>query len=357
MTGLRSVLFVVPRFHTNLFFATRALAAHGVRVTLWVLETADGEDHSIVAPVVIPEAERGFAAVRQRLAALDPDLVVLRDVGPLSKSVFLSGSLQRRRILAYDQKPYLRPPRPPFAGLQSLVRGKPQRRITPVRGLGGAGAVPDPLAAYVPFPVDAQPADASPRTYAPGGRVRILSVGKLTQPRKNHLVLLDALAALAPRHAFSLTLAGAARTDIKDSDSALFERIRARLAAPPLAGRATVAADVPFRDMAALYRAHDIVVLAADREPLGSAPVEGMAWGAVPAISTGCGSAGYVHGGAAGVTFAPNDAGALAAALEPLLASSDRLRAAGEAAADVARSELSAERFVSRLAAAARGPR
>lgn len=356
MSALRSVLFVVPRFHTNLFFATRALVEAHVRVAIWSLETVAGEDHSFVTPTVWPRADINLADVHRRLIEIDPELILLRDVGALSKRVFLAGALQRRGMLAYDQKPYLRPRRSALAGLQSLIRGKPGRRITPVPGLRRPDRHPDPLARYIPFPVEA-PREVADRVHGARGRVSILCVGKLTQPRKNHLILLDALEGLAGSFDFTATLVGSTSTEVRDGSRDHLDTITARIAAPALAGRVRIEPDVPFSRMADLYRSHDICVLPADREPLGSSPLEGMGWGAVPLISTGCGSAGYVDGTGAGFTFRPNDHGALAAALEPLLASRELLAATRRAAWSLARTELAPAAFVERLAAAARSLR
>lgn len=48
-----SVLFVVPRFHTNLFFATRALVDYGHKVSVIATSSMLIEDHSVVRPIVI----------------------------------------------------------------------------------------------------------------------------------------------------------------------------------------------------------------------------------------------------------------------------------------------------------------
>lgn len=352
MSPLRSVLFVVPRFHTNLFFATRALVEAGTEVAIWCLETAAAEDHSVVEPDVLPERDIGPGALFRRLSSLDPELIVLRDVGPMSKRVFLAGTLQRRRMLAYDQKPFRRAGRSLLAGVQLLIRGKPGRRMTPVPGLRLPGRAPDARARYIPLPVDV-PSEAQQRAYAPGDRLRILCVGKLTQPRKNHLVLLDALERLSDHHDFAATLVGSSRTDVREGDRGHLDVIMKRIAAPRLAGRVELKQDIPFAMMAGLYREHDVCVLPADREPLGSSPLEAMGWGAVPLISTGCGSAGYVEGTRAGFTFRPGDTDALISVLEPLLQSRELVQSAGRAALELARLELAPEVFVRRLAAAA----
>lgn len=351
MNRLRSVLFVVPRFHTNLFFATRALVYADIRTTIWCTEQSHIEDHAHVTPTVIAEGDRGFGATRTRLAALDPDLILLRDVGTLSKSVFVAGSLQQRRLLAYDQKPYRRRQNSTIAGLRNLIHGRPSRRMTPVPGLECPGTEPDNRAVYIPFPVDTVPANFH-RDYAPEGRARILCVGKLTQPRKNHLVLLAALESLLPELDFTLTLVGSSSAEVRQGSSRHLDTLIERCATAPFEGRTTWIKDVPFADMGRIYASHDLCVLPARGEPLGSSPLEGMASGTIPVISTGCGSAGYIAGKDFGFTFPPGDDRALAEQLRPLIAAPSALPALGQRAIAHAQDELGPERFVERLTAA-----
>lgn len=350
MTELSCIVFVVPRFHTNLYFATEALVAAGIRVAIWCSDAVALEDHSVVVPEIVTGSEAAFGPVSRRLAALAPDLIVLRETGELSRSTGWAARLQGRTLVAYDQKPYRRAPRSTFVALRERLRGKPSHRMTPVPGLPGDGRTADPAATYLPWPVGIGP-DVDKREYAPGGRARILCVGKLSQPRKNHVTLLDALERLSAAHDFTVTLAGSTGAGVRDGSDTNVERVTARAGSLALAGRVEMRKDVPFRDMAALYRSHDICVLPAAKEPLGSAPVEAMGWGVVPVISSDCGSAGYIAGSDAGRIVPPGDAVALASALEPLLASRTRLDAAGAATLDLVRRELSPEVFVARLRA------
>jgi hypothetical protein len=48
----KTILFVVPRFHTNLFFATRALVRAGYKVHVFARKSATLEDYSVVTPRV-----------------------------------------------------------------------------------------------------------------------------------------------------------------------------------------------------------------------------------------------------------------------------------------------------------------
>ncbi|WP_037371696.1 hypothetical protein, partial [Salipiger mucosus] len=102
-----SVLFVVPRFHTNLFFATRTLVEAGHRVTVLAAEAVEMEDHRHVAPRVMGR-DPARAEVRAALEAAQPDLVLLRNAGGLSDRVAREGRRMGLRVVGYDLKPMTR---------------------------------------------------------------------------------------------------------------------------------------------------------------------------------------------------------------------------------------------------------
>ena len=81
---MASILFVVPRFHTNLFFATKALIEAGHDVAVFAETQSRIEDHSFVAPIVMP-AEADAALLRARLSEAQPDLTILRYPSRLSR--------------------------------------------------------------------------------------------------------------------------------------------------------------------------------------------------------------------------------------------------------------------------------
>lgn len=343
-----SFLFVVPRFHTNMAFAVRGLAAAGHKVTVVCPHRRDNEDYSIVTPVLMPKGSswRALAACMREAA---PDLVVLRGVPGLSGRMFFLALAARARVVAYNLHPDNRH-KPLWRRLRDVCRGRPWRRLTPVRGLGDGRR--DASAVHIPFPVET--ADTAARAYAPGGVTRILCVGKLSQPRKRHLDLIAALEPLHAEFAFTLTIVGASAVDVTNASTAYLDRVRALGADGALAGRVTVRADVPFTDMAGLYRDHDLCVLPADGEWLGAAPLEGTAHGCVPIVSTGCGCAGTIPA-TAGAIFPTGDIAALRAVLAGFLADPDRLARAGAAARQLAVDELAMSRYVQRMEALATG--
>ena len=345
------VLFIVPRFHTNLFHAVKALRLAGTEVHLYCREQAALEDHSFVKPTLIDTRNTTWSQTRRILTSIDPDLVVIRKVGRFSKVAFWVCVAQRRRVVAYDQRPLLWP-RTLRKVAYDVLRGRPMHRITPVCGLKAPGSHSDRFATYLPFPVEAT-IDEDRRIYAPGGTVRIVCVGKLAEPRKNHFLLLRALEGLADKFAFTVTLVGATRLNIKHGSSEYLASLYAYAKEGALADRLTIRADVPFQEMANIYGQHDICVLPSESENLGTSPLEAMSHGCVAIVASDSGCAGYFQDTDCGLIFPTKNQSALTAVLARLLAEPEEIARMGRNAARYAKEEFSLETFARRFFALA----
>lgn len=160
------------------------------------------------------------------------------------------------------------------------------------------------------------------------GPVKLLAVGSLV-PRKGFDVLIAALAAVADLD-WHLTIAGAS-----DRDPATAAQIAAQIAASGLSPRVILAGAVPPDRLAQLYAEADLFVLASRFEGYGMAFAEAISYG-LPMIGTTAGAIPETIPAGAGVLVAPDDVGALAAALRRLIADRDeraRLAQAARAAA------------------------
>lgn len=346
------VLFVVPRFHTNLFFATKALTNFGYDVHIICTDQGKLEDHSFVKPKIVGASEIHWPYLYSYLEKLNPDVVIIRDVGRLSKILYWQSLLQRRLMIGYDQRPFLKP-RHLGRVMHGFLRGRPVYRLTPVHGIAETGSTrPDPRATYLPFPVEA--AEIGERIYAPNGVTRILCVAKLGERRKNHMLLLKALEQLAARHRFTISFAGSAALSIKGGDDAYLQDLLAYAENGPLSDRMTIRQNVPFAGMDQLYAEHDICVLPSRKEPLGTAPLEAMARGCAAIIASDAGSAYYVQGAEpagmpCGSLFRTGDEEDLRAVIERFLASPEAVEKMGCNALQWARQEFSLELFAARF--------
>ena len=151
-----------------------------------------------------------------------------------------------------------------------------------------------------------------------GGSAAILYISRIEHPGKNHVRLIEAYGrlprALAEKH--PLVLAGA---DWKDA-----EAVHAEAAASPHADRIRFTGFV--EDAETLWREAGFYVFPSLFEGFGLSLAEAMARG-VPCACSENGSLGEIAGDAA-LTFDPLDVGAIAAALETLLAEDAAARAA-----------------------------
>jgi glycosyltransferase involved in cell wall biosynthesis len=192
-----------------------------------------------------------------------------------------------------------------------------------------------------------------PRDLRAGRRAALVSVGNWVA-RKGLLDLLEAVSRL-PDDAATLHLAG--DTDVEPSYSA---RVRARLAAPDLVRRVVVHGPLPAHQVAALYEAADVFVLASVREPYGTVYGEAMAAG-LPVVGYRAGNLPHLaDDGKEGFVVPLGDIPALATALHRLVDDPHLRARMGEAAARRSATfptwRDSAERLFAELRAAATSP-
>ncbi len=149
----------------------------------------------------------------------------------------------------------------------------------------------------------------SPPSRSPSRMPTILSVGSLI-PRKDHALLVEALAGLTDRP-WRCRIVGS-----ETADPATARALKTRIAEAGLERRITVVG--PVRDVAAEYRAADIFALPSRFEGYGMAFAEAMAHG-LPVVGCDGGAVSEVVPSSAGTLVEPGDAAGFARALEALL--------------------------------------
>lgn len=337
------VLFVVPRFHTNLFFATQALVKNGFPVSVFAMHGSAFEDYTYVTPEIFGKTpERGDVVAAFARAA--PDLVFLRHSRKLSDQLGWIAQRSRAKVLGYDLRP-LTQQRGLGKKMSLWLRGRPIDRVTPVRGLDHSAPLDD-RATYLPWPVQA--AQVQPVPAPADGRLRVLCVGKLAQKRKNHPLLIAAIKAAGLQDKIHLTLVGSSTMSSSGTEQQQVQDLRQSAQDEPWI---TLCEDVPYQDMPAIYASNDVCVMPSVGEPLGFAPVEAMAYGLVPVVSDDCGCAGYLSDGENGLIVAGGDQSALSNALGLLVENPDKRAAMADAAKITAQTDLGPDRFVERVSA------
>jgi glycosyltransferase involved in cell wall biosynthesis len=160
------------------------------------------------------------------------------------------------------------------------------------------------------------------------GIVRLLSVGALVR-RKGFDVLVAGLAMLADLP-WRLTIAGDRGRDPKTAT-----QLDADIARHKLGGRIEVLGAVSPEKLAALYAVSDVFVLVSRYEGYGMAYAEAIAHG-LPVIGTNAGAIPDTVPAGAGILVAPDDVGALAAALRRTIENPEHRRSLALAARQAA---------------------
>lgn len=285
------LLFTLPRFHTNMWFAVRRLLADGHEVRLLVCMASGGEDHSMVEPVIMGKSP-AYEEVEKEVTDFRPDLVIIRNAWAISRRASRAARRQGIPRILYNQVPD-----DVLTGFGRRVllryKGLPVERFTPVRGQDRSKPR-DPYARFMPLPVDVLPHQVLPRE---DDRLKVLLVGKLGAERKNQHVLIQKIEEMNAQDRISLTLAGT----VPGPDNAHYATIQDMARRPWI----KLAGSVPFLEMGTLHASHDVCILPSFDELRGTSPLEAMAYGAVPMISDQCGSAGDLTHGDDGVVFDP----------------------------------------------------
>jgi glycosyltransferase involved in cell wall biosynthesis len=178
----------------------------------------------------------------------------------------------------------------------------------------------------VPPGRDVAPSPKGPRPdLRRGRRVAFLTVANWL-PRKGILEVLEAFARL-PADAGTLHLAGD-----ESADSRYAARVLARLAETDLTDRVVVHGSLALEDVAALYRAADVFVLPASREPYGTVWGEAMAF-SLPVVGWRAGNLPYLaEDRQEGLLVESGDTDALSGALMLLALDGDMRTRLGAAA-------------------------
>jgi len=172
------------------------------------------------------------------------------------------------------------------------------------------------------------------KLYVPQGRLRIIMNARYI-PLKEHRTFFDALLLLKKRQiAFSVSLIGRGghlQGELEEYTKQL-----------GISESISWLEPVAMEELQAIYSAHDVLVLASNREAIGMVVPEAMACGLATVTSRAVGANTYVEEGKTGLIFETGNAAALADALEKL-AEKAIVQAYGQAAAKVIREEYSVE--------------
>ena len=357
-------LFTAPRYHTNQRFAVKALLDAGHRVTFVALRTQHSEVYDELDPVVLgetrfapwlPGGERlspppgGFWKLIRRLR---PDAVVAR--APYSAYFLLSvaaGRLAGARVVYYSQHRMHRRQARWKAAVNSLAAGLAGAKwITPVLGSPDRHSPAFGALRYVPFVMESQ-TPPQERKWFRCGAVNVMTVGKFYR-RKEHVLLLEAIARLSERYPVSATVIGECTEDENRRELARVEKSRDALG---LGDRVRIKTNLTYHEVQREYAAHDLFVLPSSDEPAAVSHLEAMSHSLPVICSDSNGTQCYIRQGENGYVFRTGDGRDLERRMEDIVSDRARLVEMGESSHELVVSEHSPERYVETMEALARG--
>ena len=175
--------------------------------------------------------------------------------------------------------------------------------------------------------------------------INILHIGKY-EPRKNHLMFLQAVGRLSRKYPIRATIIGERSTlDHKRE----FEKLERHRASWRLENQVEMKFNLSFGEVQEEYRRHDVFVLASRDEPAAISPLEAMAHSLPVICSDSNGTMCYIRPGGNGFVFRTDDADDLEMCLERILKDRKRLIQMGRFSHELVVSEHSPERYVRSL--------
>lgn len=334
------ILFVVPRYHTNMIGWVKAFVNAGDEVLINTMRQGYTESYDIVKPVVFkeslvatfltkifgnggPNAPRSFPNIFTYFWYLrkeKPDVIIVRDITRWFS--FLAAIYARGlgiKVVIYSQMP-----------LYSKYSVKRKRTIdfiniffgsfwmTPIKGNGKNAANLPNKVVYIPFVADVVEAAAMIKVNEP---VSILMIGKFVD-RKNHLELIKVLHDLKVLgYVFHLKVVGENSTP---GHNEKLKEIRRYIVNNELENEVTILQNIPNEHMSDLYAESDLFILPASKEPASISVIEAMGYGIPVICADECGTSCYITDNLNGYIFKENDFVGLKICIEKYLNEKDK---------------------------------
>ncbi len=281
-----------------------------------------------------------------------PDVVVVRN--PNSAYGFLSAAtarLTRRTVVFYSQTPMHRK----LKWWERFVRALPAwvagaKWITPVNG--SPENYPPAFGAlrYVPFVMEPQTAPER-REWFRSTSVDILCIAKFMN-RKNHHLLVQAIARLTEKYDVSATIIGECTTS---ENYELLAEVNNLISTLGVEGRIRIKLNLPYSEVQKEYANHDLFVLPSRDEPAAVSPLEAMSHSLPVICSDSNGTQCYVRPGENGYIFRTEDLDHLVECMERIISDRERLKQMGARSYELVLSEHSPSRYVETMVAIAEG--
>ncbi len=352
------IVFIAPRFHTNMHAYVRGLKQMGHEVFFLAMYKSNSEDYEDVEPIVISPhpLNRLFAIfdakykkpmhqwpcfldLNRELSRIKPDVLLVKNLqGGLAFFSFLLGRFYAKKAFALVQTERY--------AVRGLVKKMIAVFLKNILGISGIisplkNVLPqsDPWFNYLPFVIDVK--DVS-KTNFKGDNINILDIGKF-QGRKDHLLLLGAVKSLKDKYPIRLTIVG------EHHDNKELALIKGYINDNGLSDVVRILENVAYKKVLEMYDEFDLFVLPSRNEPAAYSPVEAFAH-KLPAIASDtCGTSCYIDNGVNGYVFKSGDANDLLAKIEMAVSDRETLLKMGRNAFVIAQERHSLEYFKEKI--------
>lgn len=342
-----NILFAIWRYHPNNDGLVLGLVEAGHGVAFLVHHKDPTERYVDGVPVTLVPQSRLAGLVRllrrradrwhqnivpslrfvtRYLREARPDLVIARDVSLTNYALFLACRCRGIDYLLYTQERSgfepLSPRRMRLLALGLWPRHTMNTTIAAPPGGPVAGKTYD----FVPFSISAR--DFEKPAYPAGPPLRLLAVGKLDSPRKNHVPLVRSLAPVLRAGSVTLTILGLRAPEVTQTFQALLDAIAEEGVGPHV----TLREGLHYDDSRRLYEEHDLFVMVSSQESAGISPVEAMVTGLPVIVGSDVGTKYLVEEGETGFVFEDGDFDAFAARVRHFLKAPSEVERMGRAA-------------------------
>ena len=363
------ILFITPRYHTNLYHRIKALIDLGGHdVSLISLYQGKSECHNLIKPIIIGysplyragqkiiscfkknhlksfwELKLAFPSLKElanHFKKIDPDLVVLKDFQSLNELISLYWAKKKGLktiALIQTKKDRLLGSKFLFKKYLSLLNFlQVVHFVSPtIRGKEVLTSHGVTCATYLPFVF---PVKHPERTYFKDNKINLLSVIKFVQ-RKDPLTLLKAIKKLKENYSdIRLTLIG------EQVDNEYIKEITDYIDQNNLNDIVQIKFDLDYQTIQETYQNFDLFILPSYDEPAAYSIVEAMT-NSLPVIcSDQCGTKCYVNQGKNGNVFRAKDDQDLADKIKKIIQNKNNLISMGKVSLELAKKNHSAEKF------------
>jgi len=323
-----NIMFIMPRYHTNIYNWIMKLKEEGDTVNVVFYHNLKRNLNCPVKPVLInysslylrlkkifkikcADSRCGvpdLKSLRATFKSISPDIVIIRDpVRIFSIFSIIIALYLKINILLYTQAPV----NSQYNIIKRLVINffltfTGSYMISPIRGEGRIKKIKRFF--YCPFITSVNQLKSESKK----DEFKILMVGKYI-PRKDHILLIEALIGLYEREKIHLTIIGVKQGKKVDE---YYRKVEDVIKLNKLHDFITLEDPLPYEELQQAYLEYNLFVLPSRDEEVGVTVLEAMSRGLPVICSDTAGAADFIRDYRNGIVFKSDDKGSLRTALE-----------------------------------------